>query len=58
MGELDIVESCKDGQDMSEELLGVVLAPTLSLLGMAHDDRRTAFRIDSGQGSSPSLSDT
>ena len=28
LGELDVVESCPDGQDMSKELLGVVSTPT------------------------------
>ena len=27
-GELDVIESRTDGQDLSEEVLGVVLAPT------------------------------
>ena len=39
LGELDIVESCTNGQDMLEELLGIVLAPAndmLSRTGMEH----------------------
>ena len=38
-GELDVVDSSTDGQDMLEELLGVTLAPvddTLTLSGMVH----------------------
>ena len=61
LGELDseldvhVVMSRTDGQDMSKELLGVVSAPVLSTSGMAHHDGRTAFGVDSCQGSSPSL---
>ena len=39
LGKLDIVESNTDEQDMSKELLDIVLAPaynTLSMLGMVH----------------------
>ena len=56
--ELDLVEPRKDGQDMSEELLCVVLTPKLSTSGMPHRDGRTAFRIDLCQAFAPSLSQT
>ena len=39
LGELDIVGPQTDGQDMLEELLGIILAPaddTLSRTGTAH----------------------
>ena len=62
LGELDVVESRTDGQDMSEELLGVVLAPadvTLSTLGMVPPRWEvwgTVLGMDLCQGSPPSLS--
>ena len=43
--ELYVVKLCTDGQDMSEELLGIVSASTLSKLVMAHTDGKTSFGI-------------
>ena len=51
--ELNVAESCTDGQGMLEELLGVVLATAQSKPGMAHCDGGTALGNDSYQGSSP-----
>ena len=53
--ELNIVESRTDGQDVSEDLLGVVSATKLSTSGMEDHGGETAFGIDSFQGSPPSL---
>ena len=56
LGELDVVESHIDEwQDMSEKLLGIVLAPVLSMSWMAPCDGRCGelcSRIDVCQGPS------
>ena len=56
--ELNIVKLCTDGQDMSEELLGIILAPMQSMSPMAHLAGKTEFGINLCQGSSSSLSQT
>ena len=48
--ELNIVEWSADGQDRSEELLGIVWGLALSTLVMALCNGRTAFRIDLCRG--------
>ena len=58
LGKLDVVKSHTDGQDMSEELLGTVLATDISKSGMAHSDGRIGSGIDSFQVSSSSHSHT
>ena len=56
--ELNVVESHTDGQDVLEDLLGIVSATMLSTLGMEDHGGGTAFGVESCQGSSPSLSHT
>ena len=48
--ELNVDEGSTDGQDMLEELLGVVSAFALSTSGMALCDGRHVFGIDSCRG--------
>ena len=49
LGELNVVESCTNGWDMSKESLGIVSAPADDTLSMRSG-------MDSYQGSSPSFS--
>ena len=48
--ELDIVKLSTNGQDTSEELLGIIRALALSMSGMALHNGRTEFKIDSCKG--------